>query len=121
MSKPDRSIQLDAFQAQLEADKGMLKSILTTSRQTPNWSVAAFIFLNGRYRNSIGGSAHGIHFMTEDVRKAAENILPAPSSQRAWGFIMKQAAKQKVIEHVGYQKVRNKKAHATPASVWKFK
>lgn len=119
MPKRHGPIQLDAFQASLEADKGMQTAIITTSRQTPNWSVAAFIFLNGRFRTLLIHQDQ--YFMTEDVRKAAENILPSPASARSWGFIMKQAAKQNIIEHVGYQKVKNVRAHGTPASLWKFK
>lgn len=59
-------------------------------------------------------------FMTEDIRDYAyQKGLERPPSERAWGGVMRKAAKMGWIRCVGYQKVNNANAHRTPAAVWK--
>jgi hypothetical protein len=78
------------------------------------WTKEAYIFL----LKFIKGKTE--HFMIEDVRNFAEmNGLESPKSKRAWGIIAVTAKKQNLIENIGYCKVKNNKAHNTPAAVWK--
>ena len=58
-------------------------------------------------------------FQTEDVRNWAYGAgLPQPKSHRSWGSVILNAQKLGMIKHVGYEKVSNRLAHRTPASVW---
>lgn len=104
-------IQLDIFQSQINRDKGIQKALDSAERLNDGWANQAFIFL----RNYI--KAHNT-FMTEDVRKAAEGIVPSPPSERAWGGIIVRAKKERLIRRIGFQSVTNPKAHCTPAAVW---
>lgn len=62
-------------------------------------------------------------FMIEDFRKYVYDmdLIEKPKTDRAFGFISKRALKEGLIEFVGTSRVKNKKAHATPASVWRKK
>ncbi|NDB65562.1 MAG: hypothetical protein EB168_07840 [Euryarchaeota archaeon] len=58
-------------------------------------------------------------FLTEDVRQWAHNNgLEEPPHARAWGAVMANARRLGIIYSVGYRKVRNPKAHRTPATLW---
>lgn len=61
----------------------------------------------------------GRKFMAEEVAKWAYGQgLPKPPTGRAWGAVINRAKKEKIIRHIGYDRVSNEKAHSTPASVW---
>lgn len=75
------------------------------------WSAKAFKFLN-EYIKTVG------RFMAEDLRRASTDQVPEPPSLRAWGHIVGKAARVGLITRIGYEKVKNRKAHATPAAVW---
>lgn len=62
---------------------------------------------------------HNRIFMTEEVRVASENVLFAPTSDRAWGHIMVRAVRENKIVRSGYRKVSNKKAHSATATLWR--
>lgn len=59
-------------------------------------------------------------FMMESFRSflAMKEDYEFPPVNMAFGFIPLKAAKEGLIKKVGYGKVTNVKAHATPASVW---
>jgi hypothetical protein len=59
-------------------------------------------------------------FMMEDFRNYLYqyDLIERPPSERAFGFISRRASKENWIGHAGIAKVKNKKAHATPANVW---
>lgn len=78
------------------------------------WSDRAYTFL----KEFISGRRSS--FMTEEVREAAATFgsLPPPPSERAWGAVILRAAKAGLIKNIGYKKVKNEKAHSTPATVW---
>lgn len=61
-------------------------------------------------------------FLTEDVRAFAySNGLPHPKSERAWGAVIIAMNRLELVEFVRHGNVKNPKAHATPASVWRRK
>jgi len=93
-------------------DKGIQQAVDHADAVYPSWSEKAYKFLT----DFIDKNA--CSFMAEDVRMESAAVIPEPPSKRAWGAIILRAAKSGLIRKVGYQKVTNAKAHATPASVW---
>lgn len=66
------------------------------------------------YVDNVGGD-----FMTSDVRSYAEDRgLVINCDKRAWGAVMKTAAKKGVIESTGYRKSTNPNAHGSPMASW---
>jgi len=92
-------------------DKGIQKAEDHANEVIENWSGFAYNFLLDQINN-------GKPFMVEDIRDAAKGIIPDPPSLRAWGSIVVKAARNGEIKRIGYHKVRNARAHSTPASVW---
>lgn len=101
----------DREASQRYADNGMQRAVDHAEEKVQSWSDIACTFL-------IQYIKSGKEFMVEDVRKASAGIVPEPPSLRAWGGVIRRAAKAGFIYRVGYKKVSNVKAHATPASVW---
>jgi hypothetical protein len=108
--------QLNLFEktGQQLRDEGMQKAEDNANQKTPEWSWYAYKFLLSFIRN------HNT-FMVEEVRESAKGIIPEPPSKRAWGGIVVRAAKNGFIERAGYGKVKNPKAHCTPATLWRVK
>lgn len=79
-----------------------------------NWSEDAYLALKTYIR------IHKQPFMCEEVRDFAHIVLglPQPPSARAWGSVMKHAAKQKIISRIGTGQVTNPKAHCANAGQW---
>jgi len=80
-----------------------------------NKAFAAYIKIN-----------RGREFLTEDFRQWLNGIndfmipkIPSPPDHRAFGNIILKAQRAGLIQHVGYMKVKDPKAHAGPKSVWK--
>lgn len=97
--------------AEYYRDRGIKKAVDHAEKITDNWSVKAYDFLREymtRHRE----------FMSEDVREASKGIVPEPPSHRAWGAIIVRAVKEGRIRRVGFQSVKNTRAHCTPASLW---
>lgn len=95
-------------------DKGIKRAEDHANEKSKGWSEQAYTFL----LEFIKGD--GIdYFLAEDVREASIGAIPEPPSLRAWGGIITRASKAGIIYHVGYRKVKNRKAHCTPASLWK--
>ena len=101
----------DQVESNRRRNEGMQQAIDHANDKEPKWSDIAYGFLL-RYMRS------NVRFMTEDVRQASEGVVPEPPSQRAWGAVIIRAVKEKKIVRHSYQKVKNVKAHSTPASVW---
>jgi len=80
------------------------------------WSDQAYDFLKD-YINDIDNPNY--EFMGEDIRVASEREIPTPSNKRAWGGVMLRAKQAGLIEKVGFSRVKNFKAHSTPATVWR--
>jgi hypothetical protein len=57
--------------------------------------------------------------MGEDIRKVSEGFIPHPPSLRAWGSIIVRLRKEGLITQVGFNQVRNPKAHCANAACWK--
>lgn len=94
-------------------DQGIARAEDHAERESPGWSDRALGMLR-QYAAEIGG-----RFQAEDVRAFAKarGLEDAPSA-RAWGGVIVRARRMGVIKFVGYENVKNKLAHATPAAVW---
>jgi hypothetical protein len=58
----------------------------------------------------------------EDIRKIAEEkFLPSPPDARAWGAVIRRAAKIGIVEKVGVQSKASAICHRGFASLWQFK
>lgn len=105
-------LQFDIQRARERRDTGMQRAVDHADAVTPSWSDRAYEFLVEYVKS------HPV-FMVEDVRYASQGIIPAPPSARAWGAVVTRAAKAGLIYQDGFKKVKNVKAHSTPAAVWK--
>lgn len=94
-------------------EAGMKKSLDSANQVHPDWSEKAYSFLCEFVKKSKG------EFLAEDVRVAAEGVIPTAPHGRAWGGIVSKAAYWKVIRRVGFRKVKNPTAHNAMASVWR--
>lgn len=90
---------------------GIATAVDHAEQDCPGWNARALEFLL---------QYPGEEFQAEDVRAWAHSQgLPRPPHARAWGGVIVKARKQGKIQFVGYQNVKNPRAHSTPASVWK--
>lgn len=96
------------FDGPVLRDRGIQQATDHAGRQ---WSDQAYDFLLKFLKTNTT-------FMAEDVRTASIGFVPEPPSKRAWGGIIVRAAKQGLIQKVGFRNVKNAKAHCTPAAVW---
>jgi len=103
--------QLDIFNGSIQMEIGIQKALDHANEVEPSWSEIAYSFLV-KYAKS-----HRL-FMIEEVREASVGEVPSPPSARAWGGIVRSAAKSGLIRRGGYKSVSNPKAHCTPATVW---
>ncbi len=93
--------------------EGMDRAIKSAHRKDPDWFAKAVQFL--AYYAAVN---HKKPFMVEDVRNAAKGHLPEPPSKRAWGPVVIEAAKNKIVKRFGYGPTTNPSSHGTPASLW---
>lgn len=100
------------YEGEKSRDVGMQQSLDHANEKIESWGDKAFEFLLEYIKSHP-------NFMTEDMRKASNKTIPIPPSKRAWGPIIVRARREGLIRHTGYQAVKNKTAHRTPASVWR--
>lgn len=95
-------------------DKGMAQAIAHAEQTVPDWSDQAYGFL-------LQYIAKHPEFMAEEVREASVGIVPEPPSNRAWGGVIRRAALAGKIFRIGFQSVKNPRAHAAPCTLWGVK
>jgi len=105
--------ELDLFTGVQLRDEGIERTLTHADRVIENWQEKAYKFLLRYVDNN-----KDYQFMAEDIRKESDGIVPEPPNSRAWGGIIVRAAKAGIIKRVGYKKVKNSKAHCTPAALW---
>ena len=93
-------------------DEGAQRASDHADKVTENWSEKAWAFFTRFLRTNDD-------FLMEDVRAAAEGIVPDPPDKRAWGGIALRAAKSGLIYRSGYRPMKSKNCHANPKSVWR--
>lgn len=89
---------------------------LAQNKKVSSWSERATELLR-KYAPTV------TDFITEDFRSyAEENGLEKPDEPRAYGGIMRNAAKAGIIETTGkFRCMNNPKSHSCPKIVWKSK
>jgi hypothetical protein len=101
---------LNKSQSNANRDAGIAHAVGAAEIKEPGWIDKALTCIK-RYPFNT--------FMTEELRMWSHaNGLPYPPNSRAWGGVVKVAKQKNLIRHVGYDNVRNPKAHGTPASRW---
>jgi len=91
-------------------EEGMNRALDNANWATEGWGDSALSYLI---------ACPMTKFLAEDIRIWAHNNgLVKPPHARAWGGVIVRAKKEGLIKFVGYSKVKNPTAHATPASVW---
>lgn len=104
-------VQLDIFLSTQNRDNGILRAVTHADEVDPGWQDKAYQFLIS-FKKDI--------FLVEDVRKAAEGIVPEPICLRAWGAIILKASRAGIVKRIGFSNVKNVRAHCTPVSLWQF-
>ena len=59
-------------------------------------------------------------FMTEDVRASSTGKLTKPPHDRAWGHVIRRAAKEGKVTKDGYGMCKDPGQHRTPATLWRI-
>lgn len=104
----------DIKQGETNRDAGIQQACNNADEKQPGWTDDAYGYLVEFVAMSTGP------FMVEQVGAYAEaQGLPYPPSKRAWGGVIKRAQKRGLVEHAGYDRVKNSNAHACIASVWR--
>jgi hypothetical protein len=98
------------------AKAGLELAIETAEAEHPDWKSQVWQL----FWQWLNRKPKYFEFMVEDFREylLTYDLKLQPKSDRAFGFISKRALKEGLVMHGGLRKVRNKKAHATPANVW---
>ncbi len=101
------------------AKAGMDLGVETANAEHPKWSDRCWLL----FFNWLNKKPRYYEFMIEDFRDYVYqyDLIEKPKSERAFGFLSVRAVKRELIDHSGTAKVKNKKAHATPANVWRKK
>jgi hypothetical protein len=92
-------------------DEGIKQAMDYAEHKKEGWKRIAYKFLVKYIKR------HEV-FMCEDVRQAAMGIVPMPPHKRAWGGIVRQAAKDGIIHKRSIGQVKNPKAHRAHAAIW---
>lgn len=106
--------QLDISFGRKNRDRGMAQALHTANTIHENWSEKAYEFFRGYAERNA-------KFQTEDVRFAAQGIVPTPKNQRAWGGVARRAASDGIVHNNNneYAQVKNINANAARSAVWK--
>jgi len=105
-------MDFNQVQAEINRDIGIEMAINSANCHCIQWSDKALEILI-KYL-----ATHNDPFLTEDVRKWGEAMIPDPPSKRAWGGVIVKARNAGIIKFIGFRATTNVKAHRTPASLW---
>jgi hypothetical protein len=99
------------------AEIGLQMAVSAADRKYPKWSDRCWDL----FKRWLSKKERGFQFLIEDFREAVYKwkMIEKPKSDRAFGFISQRAIREKLIVNAGTRKVKNAKAHATPANLWK--
>jgi hypothetical protein len=98
--------------AEVLRDDGMRRAVDHADRVAPQWSEQALDAVRAF-------SLTRDHITSEQVRQWAEKDgLSAPPDGRAWGAIMRRAAKEGLIRKIGWTTATDPKVHCNPVSLW---
>jgi hypothetical protein len=113
---PNHPTLFDHVESEKLAVAGLELAIESAERKVKDWKKLCWqlflVWLRRRKKFE--------EFMIEDFRKYLYeyDLIEPPPSDRAFGFISRKGLKEGWIQWAGIRKVKNSKAHATPANVW---
>lgn len=112
--KQNQTYQTDLFSGSHLRDVGIEIAVSNAESKIPDWKNITWELFK-EFLQTIDEP-----FMMESFRSflAMKEDYEFPPVNMAFGFIPLKAAKEGLIKKIGYGKVTNVKAHATPASVW---
>ena len=94
-------------------DDGIARALAHADDVTPTWATVAAGYLALFARRKT-------EFMAEDVRAHAESHgFAVPPDCRAWGKVVREAARAGLIVRTGYAPNKDPKCHCSPKSVWR--
>ena len=97
---------------ELLRDDGIRRAVNHAERVEPDWAERAYFCV-------IQIARKGRPFTCEDVKiHAAICRMPDPPDARAWGGILRHAAKQGLIRKVGWAASTSPVCHCRPMQVW---
>lgn len=109
------TIQLNAFEAVQERDKGMEIAEANAEINHPGWKVQAYDML----KDWLKGWPPGKRFTIEEFRQVAQiHGLPDPPNARAFGGIAVKAKCAGLIKSFDQIKTKSKTAHRCFATLW---
>lgn len=104
-------------------DEGISRAVGHADAVCEDWSAMAYAWLERRSRYGGTTTFRLDHFTIEQLRLASVFYdIPAPPDPRAWGGIVRRAAKAGLIEATGeFRKAMNPMGHKRDVRVWRFK
>lgn len=106
---------LDERQAREQKNIGIDRAVKKADNDSPGWSDRAYKFFVEKFLLIENGP-----FMAEKFRAYCAAVdFDLPDNARAFGGVIKRAAAAGIIVRVGFQPTKNKKAHLTPATLWR--
>lgn len=95
------------------AERGAGLALMKAGREHKDWAERAFGFVKEF-------STIRKQFSAEQLRAwAHRNGLPVPKEPRAWGGVMKRAAREMIVEHIGWTTSQNASRHNGIVSIWR--
>lgn len=95
-------------------DTGMARVTASADDAHANWSATAYLTLRAFVRRR----EHA--FTAENVRAfATEKGLPDCHDDRAWGPVLRRAAKEGLIRKTGYRQAEGRACHMHPVTLWR--
>jgi hypothetical protein len=98
--------------AVLAKEEGIQRAVDHADKVIEGWSDEAYRFLKTFL-------IHKSEFLTEDVREAANGIVPEPPSLKAWGGVITRATKDGLITSIGFRKAKHVRSHQRPSTLWR--
>lgn len=96
-------------------DAGMKLASESAEQDSWGWNETAYQLLT----EFVKTKNYYDEWMCEEFREfAMEKGLPEPPSKRAFGSVIIKAAKNNLVQKIGYGITTNPKCHATPATLW---
>lgn len=95
--------------ADLKREIGMGRAVMRADKETGGWADLA-------YGKVVEFASRNREFLTEDLRACLDDYFPHPQDGRAWGSVMRRAARNKIIRRKGYAPARS--SNLSPKPLW---
>lgn len=111
------AVVFDMVEGKRLAEQGLERAVMKADDMVIGWSERCWQL----FWQWLNRKPRYFEFMVEDFRAYCYHydLIEKPNSERAFGMLSVKAVKLNIIEFAGTRKVKNKKAHSTPANVWR--